>query len=320
MTNDTPLVTILSPCYNVERYLPQCIDSIVGQTYANLQIVMIDDGSTDGTWNVLQQYAARDSRIEVYHQDNQGVATTRNNLLDKASGQYTLFVDSDDWIEPTMVQFLVDKAQATNADIVICAMVKNDTPCSPQYTEETMGQASTVKKFLFHKELSGSLWNKLVKTSLLHGVRFDPRISYGEDALFCWNILQRAHTIIQTSKQLYHYRMNSASISHQTWTPQKKGSGHWAWEKIVEDTSKQWPQFLSIAKARFAMEDFWAIYFAALSNFPFDDEIRIRQQNIRKGLPYMISQKIDSPKKLFTAALLCRWYGFGAVLRKITKK
>ena len=310
---NNPLVSILLPCYNVERFLPQCLDSIVGQTYPHLQIVLIDDGSTDDTWNVLQQYAAKDPRIEIYHQENQGVATTRNNLLDKASGQYTLFVDSDDWIEPTMVQFLVDKAQATNADIVICAMVKNDTPCSPQYTEETMDQASTVKKFLFHKELSGSLCNKLVKTSLLHGVRFDPRISYGEDALFCWNILQRAHTIIQTSKQLYHYRMNSASISHGSFGP-KKLSGHSVWTKICQDTAELYPEFLNIAQARFCIETTLLLRNAAHSGYRVKENIQMLQQTIRKYWHYLNEVDITSLKMKIFAFLACRSYWFAGII------
>ena len=118
-----PLVTILSPCYNVEVYLPECLDSILNQTYKNLQIVLIDDGSTDHTWSILKDYSSKDSRIEIYHQENQGVSITRNNLLDKVKGDYVLFVDSDDWIELNMVEFLVNNAQSNRADIVSCACV-----------------------------------------------------------------------------------------------------------------------------------------------------------------------------------------------------
>ena len=233
---DSPLVSILSPCYNVEKFLPQCLDSIINQTYSNLQIVLIDDGSKDATWHVMQDYAGKDNRIEIYHQENQGVSATRNHLLEKVKGDYILFVDSDDWIESNMVEFLLEKSLTNRADIVVCGMVKNDGACSEEYREERMDQETTIKKFLFHKELNGSLWNKLVKTSLLHGIRFDNRISYGEDALFCWHVLQRVHTVVQTDRQLYHYRMNENSLSHLNWTPEKKGSGHLVWEAITNET------------------------------------------------------------------------------------
>lgn len=314
-----PLVSILSPCYNVEQYLPQCIESIINQTYNNLQIVMIDDGSSDGTWNVLLNYAGKDSRIEVCRQENQGVASTRNNLLDKVKGEYVLFVDSDDWIEPDMVEFLVGKSLTHRADIVVCGMVKNNAiPCG-EYTEELMDQETTIKKFLFHKELSGSLCNKLVKTSLLQGIRFDARISYGEDALFCWHVLQRVKTVVQTDRQLYHYRMNANSLSHLNWTPEKKGSGHLVWEAITNETQTLWPQYLNIAKARFAMEDFWGLYYAAICDYPYDDEIAKRQKHVRNSLSLIKHSGLMSRNKLFFALIICRRYGFGSFLKMIRK-
>ena len=298
--NHKPRVSILSPCYNVEAFLPQCIDSIIKQTYTNLQIVLIDDGSNDDTWSVMQHYAANDTRIEIYHQHNQGVASTRNHLLEKVNGDYVLFVYSDDWIEPDMVSFLVGKAMAGEADIVVCGMVKNDDTPKVQYTEEVLDQDTTVKKFLFHKELSGSLWNKLIKTSLLHGLRFDRRISYGEDALFCWHVLQQAHVIVFTDRQLYHYRMNENSLSHLNWTPEKKGSGHLVWQAITDDTRALWPQYQHIAKTNYAISDMWQLYYARGSNYPIDDNIRMFQKNVRKHLLMIfLSDIVNLKKKIF---------------------
>lgn len=315
--NSNLLVSILIPVFNVEKYLPWCLDSLVQQTYRSLQIVCLDDGSSDGSWNVLQNYAGKDSRIEVYRQENQGVASTRNNLLDKVKGEYVLFVDSDDWVELDMVEFLVGKSLTHRADIVVCGMVKNNATPDGEYTEELMDQETTIKKFLFHKELSGSLWNKLVKTSLLQGIRFDTRISYGEDALFCWHVLQRVKTVVQTDRQLYHYRMNANSLSHLNWTPEKKGSGHLVWEAITNETQTLWPQYHNIAKARFAMEDFWGLYFAALCNYPKDREIKRRQDNVKKNLPLIIQYRLDSIFKILAAFVLCRSYDAGSIIRLI---
>lgn len=314
-----PLVSILSPCYNVEKFLPQCLDSIIAQTYSNLQIVLIDDGSKDGTWRVMQDYAAKDSRIEIYHQENQGVAATRNHLLDKVKGDYVLFIDSDDWIEPNMVEFLLEKALTNRADIVVCGMVKNDGACSEDYQEERMDQETTIKKFLFHKELNGSLCNKLVKTSLLHGIRFDNRISYGEDALFCWYVLQRVHTVVQTDRQLYHYKMNENSLSHLNWTPEKKGSGHLVWEAITNEAQTLWPQYLNIAKARFAMEDFWGLYYAALSDYPYDEHIKELQLNVRKNIGLIRELAMGSKNKIVAAYALSYCYILGKLLKYMSK-
>ena len=142
---NNPLVSILVPVYNVEAYLPQCLDSLLGQTYSHLQIVLIDDGSSDNSWTIMQQYAAQDSRIEIYHQENQGVATTRNHLLEKIKGDFVLFVDSDDWVELDMVEFLVGKATENQADVVTCGNVINDGIPPTVYTEEFWPQEKVIK-------------------------------------------------------------------------------------------------------------------------------------------------------------------------------
>lgn len=311
-----PLVSILLPCYNVEAYLPQCLDSICRQTYSNLQVVLIDDGSKDGTWNVMQQYAEQDPRLEIYQQENQGVATTRNHLLSKIKGEYTLFVDSDDWIEPDMVEFLITKMMQHEADVVTCGMVKNDSPVKAEYREGCWSQETVIKKFLFHKELNGSLWNKLVKTNLLHGIIFDAAISYGEDALFFWQVIQRVDKLVHTDRQLYHYRMNDDSLSHQPWTPEKKGSGHLVWQKITTDTAQHWPQYKKVAEANFAISDMWQLYFARKSNYPKDEYIKSYQRHIRAKLFLIYGSGIINLKKKIFATVASLSYGTCKILIK----
>jgi len=305
--SNQPLVSILSPCYNVEKYLPQCLDSIINQTYQKLQIVMIDDGSTDKTWQVLYDYSQKDNRIEIYHQSNQGVATTRNNLLDKVKGDYVLFVDSDDWIELDMVEFLLSKSHETEADIVTCAHVVNDTSAKKEYNQELWVQESAIKKFLFHRELNGSLWNKLVLTSLLHGLRFEPNISYGEDALFFWGVLQNANKLLYTDRQFYHYRMNETSISHASYD-KRKMSGHIVWETLAKETKQLWPQFADIAEANYAISDMWQLYFARQSNYPKDDNIRLFQKNVRTHLPMIYRSGLINMKKMIFATVAAYSY------------
>lgn len=310
-----PLVSILVPVYNVEAYLPQCFDSLLGQTYSHLQIVLIDDGSSDGSWRVMQEYAARDKRIEIYHQENQGVGATRNHLLEKIKGDYVLFVDSDDWVELDMVEFLLGKASENNADVVTCGNVINDGITRTVYKEEVWAQEKVVKEFLRHVIFNGSLCNKLIRAVLIGNNRFDCRISYGEDALFCWYVLQNVEKIIVTDRQLYHYRKNPQSISRQKWTPEKKGSGHLVWKTIVKDTAIRWPQYLSIAKARFAIEDFWGIYFAAISDYPSDKYIKRRQKCVLENWSLIYNSKLLTLDKLLVAFLLSKWYKFGKVVK-----
>lgn len=264
-------VSILIPCYNVEQYLPQCLDSIINQTYHDLQIVLVDDGSSDNTLAVAQQYAAKDSRIEVYHQENQGVAAARNVLLSKIKGDYFLFVDSDDWIEPDMVECMVANATIETADIVTCGMVLNDSPVSKKYEEKIYDRENAVKRFLYHKEFKGSLCNKLINVSLLRNIpKFCCEISYGEDALFCWELLKDANKIVCTDRQLYHYRMNNSSLSHEGFGP-KKFSAHAVWTRICRDTETFYPEFADIAKGHFCFSMLVLYRNALRSGYPKDE-------------------------------------------------
>lgn len=277
-----PHVSILIPCYNVEKYLPHCLDSIVNQSYNNLQIVLINDGSKDNTWQIMQEYARKDNRIEIYNQENQGVANTRNNLLDKVKGDYVLFIDSDDWCELDMVDFLVNKALTKQSDIVTCSMVKNDeTVNKNEYNEEIWEQPKAILEFLRHFQFNGSLWNKLVKTSILHNSSFRKDIGYGEDALFCWEFLQSAKSIVMTNRQLYHYRMNNASISHQPFNIQKY-SAYNVWTHISNDTLKRWPQFSQIALGHFAVSMTILLRDAAHSSYKRNNEIKNMQEIVKK--------------------------------------
>ena len=319
--NNNPLISILLPVYNTSAYLHQCLDSVLAQTYTNLQVVIVDDGSKDNSLEICQQYAAKDSRIEIYHQENQGVATARNVLLSKIKGDYFLFVDSDDWIELDMVEFLVGKALNNDVEMVVCSNVINEAQPARDYKEERWSQEKVIKEFLRHVNFNGSLWNKLTNVSLLHNEpRFHRGISYGEDALFCWELIKEAKSgIIVTNRQLYHYRMNAASLCHANWRPEKKGSGSLVWKLISEDACKTWPQYADIVKSRHAIEDMWGLYYASLANYPHNEEIKKRQWHVRESFSLIKRSGLISKNKLFFGWICSRWYGFGWVLRTIRK-
>ena len=300
-------VSILVPCYNVEKYITQCLDSIIHQTYTNLQIVLVDDGSSDNTLNILNEYASKDSRIEVYHQENQGVAIARNVLLSKIKGDFFLFVDSDDWIELDMVEFLVGKVKETKADVITCGNVINDNPVSSEYNHKILLRNEAIERFLYHIEFRGSLCNKLVNSSLLHNCKFHCGISLGEDALFCWHFLQF------TDRQLYHYRMNNDSICHSTFGP-KKLSAHIAWEQICNETKIWWPQYLQIAQARHCIEDVLLLRDAAHSGYKNKNDIRMLQKSISKTLTSIFKVNITSLRMKLYAIIISKCYKLGKII------
>ena len=151
-------------------------------------------------------------------------------------------------------------------------------------------------------------------THFLH-IRLRKDISYGEDALFMWQVIQNVNKVVITNMPFYHYRMNDESISHQTWSPDKKGTDHYVWEEITNDVAVRWPQYLNISKARFALQDMWALYFASLSKYPYDEEIKLRQRNVRKKLRYIWNSKLVGFNKIVTAFSLSHCYRSGIILR-----
>lgn len=293
------VVSVLVPVHNVESYLPQCLDSIIGQTYPNLQIILIDDGSTDRSWKIMQIYASKDSRIEVYRQENQGVSSTRNKLLEKVKGDYILFVDADDWIELNMMEYLVSKLEESQSDMVTCDMVINDEPVSDVYIQKIYSREKAIERFLYHQEFRGSLCTKLFKYSSISDCYFDSNISLGEDALFCWHVLQNTTSVLFTQRQLYHYRMNDDSICHSTFGP-KKLTAHYVWEQICTET-KQWcPYNLTIAQARHCIEDVLLLRDAVKSNYPIKSDIELLQSTISRYWPCLYKVPITSLKmKIF---------------------
>lgn len=315
------MVSILVPVYNSEKYLRQCLDSIVNQTYKDLQVVIVDDGSKDNSLSICREYADKYEFIEVYHQGNAGVASARNALLDKARGDYTIFIDSDDWIELDMIEGLLHYIAEYDLDIVICGSVSeyNDSAtavdtsyCSPLIDN----REEAVKKFILHKELNGSLWNKLVRTSLFHNLRFAQDIWYGEDALMMWQVLQRVNRIGSMPTPYYHYRMNDASISHQTFGPQKM-SGHQVWATIYADTCRDWPEYKRVARAAFAISDMWLLFYAALDKYPFDKNISHFQRHVRENIIDILrAQHIKVNKKVFALGMALSYRLGCSLIRK----
>lgn len=310
-------VTVLIPAYNVAFFLPKCLDTVLGQTYIDLQVVVVDDGSKDDTLEVAKSYAAKDTRLEVYHQKNQGVAATRNHLLDRVKGDWVLFVDADDWIELDMVEYLVTLAQSNSADFVMCDRVINDTEPSRKETRVfELDQEKAIVDFLHHDYFIGSLCNKIIKSNYLQTERFQTGISYGEDALFCWGVLQKTQKVVVSSKQLYHYRMNEESISHQSFG-EKKLTGHQTWTIICEDVKKRWPQFAELALGTFAKADMYLLQQAAMGGYPKDDKIRELQKNVRKNFRYLYPRIKTNKQILLMAVIIMYWYGFGSVYHKL---
>lgn len=281
-----PTVSILIPVYNAESFLQECFDSIINQSYSNLQIVAIDDGSTDGSFSIMLDYAEKDTRFEIYQQVNQGVSATRNHLLEKVKGDYVLFVDSDDWIELETIEVSMHEIIIKDSDILVF-----------NFTEDiTIKQKEAIKRFLEHKDFRGMLWNKLIKRTLFDDCKFNESISYGEDALIIWQILQKVSNVTCNSRSLYHYRIHNSNISVSPFSD-KKFSAYYVWKQICADTERYWSQFLDIAKARYAIE--MTLLLRDAAKIQHNNKKKIKQlQQVVKSYSHLIDKTALSSRKM----------------------
>ena len=217
-TKNSPLISVIIPVYNVEKYLPRCLDSVVKQTYTNLEIILIDDGSTDNSLKLCQNYAQKDKRIRIFHQENQGVSAARNLGLDKATGEFITFIDSDDWVLTHYVQRLWELIQCYQTDIALGCLIEQYDNQSPAFSPRSYHSAciSSEQSFLgssHHTPVNAAA--KLYRKSVINKLRFDTKFALAEDILFFLNALKHATKVASTNEPIYVYcRRNDSATSH----------------------------------------------------------------------------------------------------------
>lgn len=226
-----PSISVVLAAYNVEKYLPKCMDSLLCQTLRDIEIVAVDDGSADGTGRMLDEYAAADARVTVIHQPNAGVSAARNAGIARAAGEYVAFVDGDDWAEPDMCEHALRLAGETGADLLMCgsyfsypdreariSMFAGDTRLfrGPQIAD--------IQHLIVDSELAGPgfvsnatfVWAKLWRRETLMytaGGWFTEGLAWGEDQLFNLNCLEHVRLAAYTGRALYHYRVSHESVT-----------------------------------------------------------------------------------------------------------
>ena len=223
MRNMPPQITIIIPVYNVEPYLAECLDSIVNQTMRDIQIICVNDGSTDGSLSILREYEVRDSRITVLDQPNRGQSVARNAAFPLIKGKYTMFIDSDDWIDPDTCEKLLCKAQQTNADMVVFffqleSVMENDN--LPSFS--TLFSISCFDKTTPEEKMEIANYThtigKLYDSEFLRKIqcRFPEDILIAEDNVVLWKTMTRARMIAVVPECLYHYRHRKDSTCTKT--------------------------------------------------------------------------------------------------------
>lgn len=214
------LISVIVPVYNVQKYLEKCIESILSQTYKNIEIILIDDGSTDNSGKICDECVERDSRIRVIHQKNKGLSAARNRGIECSKGKYIVFIDSDDYIHNRMIEILYQAIIENHAELAICDFKyvyeynKDEKEIVSPIQNEVLNNNEVIEK-LFEKNAWYYIvaWNKLYKKELWDNIRF-PVGYIHEDEAVIHHILIKCKKVVTVKQKLYYYRQIINSITH----------------------------------------------------------------------------------------------------------
>lgn len=215
------LVSIIVPIYKVEEYLDKCVESLINQTYQNIEIILVDDGSPDNCPMLCDEWAKKDSRINVIHKENGGLSDARNYGIDAAKGDYIVFVDSDDYTEENMIENLFNSLKKEEADIAICNFYIEDENTNEQTIANNLDSkifsctGEEKYKYLFDWEYSTQTvvaWNKLYKINLFEKIRY-PKGKLHEDEYIICELLKNANKVVYNLQPFYHYIKRDNSIT-----------------------------------------------------------------------------------------------------------
>ena len=217
MVERNPLISVIVPVYKAEKYMHKSIDSILGQTLQDIEVLLIDDGSPDESGRICDAYEAKDSRVRVFHKENGGVSSARQCGLDNARGKYLIHADPDDWTETDMLAELYRKAEEEEADMVICDFFWDSGNLSSVCRQQPPALDSDSVLTSLFQGIHGSCWNKLVKTEVfrVYDVGFSDGLSFCEDLMINARLLRNPLRVAYLNKPFYHYvqHVNQNSIS-----------------------------------------------------------------------------------------------------------
>lgn len=222
VNKNEPLVSVVVPIYKVENYLKECVDSVINQTYQNLEIILVDDGSPDRCGEICDNYARQDNRIKVIHKTNGGLSDARNAAFPFIHGEYITFIDSDDYIENNAIETLLNTICTTGADVSVATFeifYENGIKVSnnPSRSVEIYDRYKALDCFLFNDYLTPCVCGKLYKKSLWDNIRM-PKGKLYEDQYTTYKILDRCDLVAFIREPLYHYRKREGSIGHSTFS------------------------------------------------------------------------------------------------------
>ena len=287
-----PLISVIIPVYKVEKYIVKCVESILAQTYRNLEIILVDDGSPDNCPGICDEFAALDTRVRVIHKDNSGVSDARNIGLNVAKGEYIGFIDSDDWIAPNMYETLLASIIKYDADIAVC----DYQICNymNNYSREGGAMPNELKDRCLNKEqlifevlqpyggFFTVIWNKLYHRSVFEEIRF-PSGKHVEDEFILHKIVMASKRTICIPDVLYYYLQRDDSFIHQNFSADYMDYGYALLDRyymVKRLGYQQWKDH-TVSRLSFEMEK-W------ISHYSEDDKIKRKCDDLRKKTVFLL--------------------------------
>ena len=290
-------VSIIIPAYNAEKYIKECIESILCQTYENIQIIIVNDGSTDSTVKICESF--NDKRLNIINQANKGVSSARNAGKREATGDYIIFVDADDTLNENMIETLVYTLECNNADISICGYKKifsnnNFINEKIENEEKIYDNDKAIYSFLEGKYFGIGLWDKLIKREIVEKVDFEDGRKINEDKFYLFNVLLYAKKVYVNNLGLYNYMQREQSVTKGKFGEKNLDIIYFS-DKIKEIIERQYPKFKEIDLENYIRDNIY-VYRNIVRNYNKNDYIYKYADEIREKLRKLKNNKNNYKK------------------------
>ena len=307
-----PKISIIVPIYNSGLYLEKCLDSIINQSYKNIEIILVNDGSTDNSKEICEKYKEKDKRIIFINQKNQGVSVARNEGLKKATGGYISFVYSDDYISENMLKKMIYKMLKYDSEIVICGNYNVNNKyqvysMTPYFNEKILETKEAIEELLNEKIFFSTVWGKLYNKKFFIKYKFNEKTRIGEDLEILYNIFKESKRTIYIPDRLYYWNNRNDSLTkepyNESWESEIK-----ICSKIIEDNKNQY----EIKKS--AIKRYVRINVTCINNI-IKNDLKSKEENLKilknniKGFKkeYLKNEKVSTKNKIkFLLAIYCQ--------------
>lgn len=305
------MISVIIPVYNVKDFLCECVDSIINQSYTDLEIILVDDGSTDGCSEICDSYAEKDNRIKVIHQKNQGLSAARNTGLEHMRGDYLTFVDSDDYLMPSAVERMYTLAKSYEADMVACPFFQlmDDGSFIPFATHaringtEVFEGADKMASYIRLNKQTNAVWGKLYAKELFQELRF-PVGKIVEDVFVTYQVIHNSKRLVIDKDLQYVYRIRSGSIMTSPSSIKKYDvlEGRSLEANFI---SEYYPELARFAISRLCNEAVLLVFRTATDNFSYPEGDKYLRSILRKNLKVYLKSKHVRKRKIVAVLTVC---------------